>query len=248
MSSLAGSVLAARGGRRAGDAADLPRPQPHRAAVRPVSAAARSASLTSCCSPATTRLRRPSRSQAGVRPRQRPARLARPRRCATRARLLSGERSTRRRLPDRRRREPVRAAPRFRADGWPRRWPPAREFVPDPVRVRRPTVRATGWPRSVDLGLTSAARCSPASGRSGRCGRLSSCAPGARRPRPRRVSTAAARRARRPGRRPRAWRCARRPSQALREIPGVAGVHVMAFGYERGVPEILERGGSAGSR
>ena len=31
--------------------------------------------------------------------------------------------------------------------------------------------------------------------------------------------------------------------QQLREIPGVAGVHVMAFGYERGVPEILERGG-----
>jgi methylenetetrahydrofolate reductase (NADPH) len=29
--------------------------------------------------------------------------------------------------------------------------------------------------------------------------------------------------------------------QALREIPGVAGVHVMAFGYERGIPEILER-------
>jgi len=31
--------------------------------------------------------------------------------------------------------------------------------------------------------------------------------------------------------------------EALREIPGVAGVHVMAFGYERGVPEILERAG-----
>jgi len=31
--------------------------------------------------------------------------------------------------------------------------------------------------------------------------------------------------------------------QALREIPGVGGVHVMAFGYERGVPEILERAG-----
>jgi methylenetetrahydrofolate reductase (NADH) len=31
--------------------------------------------------------------------------------------------------------------------------------------------------------------------------------------------------------------------QALREIPGVAGVHVMAFGYERGIPEILERAG-----
>jgi methylenetetrahydrofolate reductase (NADPH) len=30
---------------------------------------------------------------------------------------------------------------------------------------------------------------------------------------------------------------------ALREIPGVAGVHVMAFGFERGVPEILERAG-----
>jgi methylenetetrahydrofolate reductase (NADPH) len=31
--------------------------------------------------------------------------------------------------------------------------------------------------------------------------------------------------------------------QALREIPGVAGVHVMAFGYERGIPELLERAG-----
>jgi methylenetetrahydrofolate reductase (NADPH) len=30
---------------------------------------------------------------------------------------------------------------------------------------------------------------------------------------------------------------------ALREISGVAGVHVMAFGYERGVPEIVERAG-----
>jgi methylenetetrahydrofolate reductase (NADPH) len=33
--------------------------------------------------------------------------------------------------------------------------------------------------------------------------------------------------------------------QALREVPGVAGVHVMAFGYERGIPEILERAGLA---
>ncbi|HEY4420123.1 MAG TPA: methylenetetrahydrofolate reductase [Pseudonocardia sp.] len=31
--------------------------------------------------------------------------------------------------------------------------------------------------------------------------------------------------------------------QALRETPGVAGVHIMAFGYERGIPEILERAG-----
>lgn len=31
--------------------------------------------------------------------------------------------------------------------------------------------------------------------------------------------------------------------QKLRAIPGVAGVHVMAFGYERGIPEILERAG-----
>jgi methylenetetrahydrofolate reductase (NADPH) len=30
---------------------------------------------------------------------------------------------------------------------------------------------------------------------------------------------------------------------ALREVPGVAGVHVMAVGYERGVPEILENAG-----
>jgi methylenetetrahydrofolate reductase (NADPH) len=31
--------------------------------------------------------------------------------------------------------------------------------------------------------------------------------------------------------------------QRLREVPGVAGVHVMAFGLERGVPEVLERAG-----
>jgi methylenetetrahydrofolate reductase (NADPH) len=31
--------------------------------------------------------------------------------------------------------------------------------------------------------------------------------------------------------------------QQLQEIPGVAGVHVMAFGFEHGVPEILERAG-----
>jgi methylenetetrahydrofolate reductase (NADPH) len=41
--------------------------------------------------------------------------------------------------------------------------------------------------------------------------------------------------------------------QLVREIPGVSGVHVMAFGYERGIPEILEgagigaRGDSVGS-
>jgi methylenetetrahydrofolate reductase (NADPH) len=33
--------------------------------------------------------------------------------------------------------------------------------------------------------------------------------------------------------------------EQLRAIPGVAGVHVMAFGYERGIPEILERAGLA---
>ena len=31
--------------------------------------------------------------------------------------------------------------------------------------------------------------------------------------------------------------------QQLREMPGVAGVHIMAFGFEHGVPEILERAG-----
>jgi methylenetetrahydrofolate reductase (NADPH) len=31
--------------------------------------------------------------------------------------------------------------------------------------------------------------------------------------------------------------------QQLTTIPGVAGVHVMAFGYERGVPEIIQRSG-----
>jgi methylenetetrahydrofolate reductase (NADPH) len=31
--------------------------------------------------------------------------------------------------------------------------------------------------------------------------------------------------------------------QELREMPGVAGVHLMAFGFEHGVPEILERAG-----
>lgn len=33
--------------------------------------------------------------------------------------------------------------------------------------------------------------------------------------------------------------------ERLREIPGVGGVHVMAFGYEKGVPELLERAGLA---
>ena len=33
--------------------------------------------------------------------------------------------------------------------------------------------------------------------------------------------------------------------QQLQELPGVAGVHVMAFGFEHGVPEILERAGLA---
>ena len=35
---------------------------------------------------------------------------------------------------------------------------------------------------------------------------------------------------------------------ALREVPGVAGVHVMAVGYERGVPEILDAAGIAPAR
>jgi methylenetetrahydrofolate reductase (NADPH) len=29
--------------------------------------------------------------------------------------------------------------------------------------------------------------------------------------------------------------------QQVAEIPGVRGVHLMAFGFERGVPDILER-------
>jgi methylenetetrahydrofolate reductase (NADPH) len=36
--------------------------------------------------------------------------------------------------------------------------------------------------------------------------------------------------------------------QRLTEISGVAGAHVMAFGYERGIPEILERLASAPAR
>jgi methylenetetrahydrofolate reductase (NADPH) len=36
--------------------------------------------------------------------------------------------------------------------------------------------------------------------------------------------------------------------QQLTETPGVAGVHVMAFGFEHGVPEILERAGLAPRR
>jgi methylenetetrahydrofolate reductase (NADPH) len=30
---------------------------------------------------------------------------------------------------------------------------------------------------------------------------------------------------------------------ALRELPGLAGVHVMSIGHERGVPEILAAAG-----
>ena len=36
--------------------------------------------------------------------------------------------------------------------------------------------------------------------------------------------------------------------QELREIPGVAGVHVMAFGFERGVPDILAAAGFSPDR
>ena len=33
--------------------------------------------------------------------------------------------------------------------------------------------------------------------------------------------------------------------EQIREIPGVSGVHVMAPGYEQGIPGILERAGLA---
>ena len=36
--------------------------------------------------------------------------------------------------------------------------------------------------------------------------------------------------------------------EALREVPGVAGVHLMAFGYERGVPDILAAAGFSPDR
>jgi methylenetetrahydrofolate reductase (NADPH) len=36
--------------------------------------------------------------------------------------------------------------------------------------------------------------------------------------------------------------------QQIREIPGVAGVHLMAFGFERGVPDILAAAGFAPDR
>jgi methylenetetrahydrofolate reductase (NADPH) len=36
--------------------------------------------------------------------------------------------------------------------------------------------------------------------------------------------------------------------QQVKEIPGVAGVHVMAFGWEEAIPEILERAGLGARR
>ena len=44
----------------------------------------------------------------------------------------------------------------------------------------------------------------------------------------------------------RAWRLCAETVAALREITGVAGVHVMAVGVQHGVPEILQRAGLAG--
>ena len=41
----------------------------------------------------------------------------------------------------------------------------------------------------------------------------------------------------------RAWRPARRRWPRCDELPGLAGVHVMSVGYERGVPEILSAAG-----
>jgi methylenetetrahydrofolate reductase (NADPH) len=36
--------------------------------------------------------------------------------------------------------------------------------------------------------------------------------------------------------------------QQVKEIPGVAGVHIMAFGWEEAIPEILERAGLGARR
>ena len=41
----------------------------------------------------------------------------------------------------------------------------------------------------------------------------------------------------------RGWRLCAETVAALRELPGLAGVHVMAVAYERGVPEILTAAG-----
>ena len=41
----------------------------------------------------------------------------------------------------------------------------------------------------------------------------------------------------------RGWRCAPRPSPRCASCPALAGVHVMAVAYERGVPEILTAAG-----
>ena len=59
---------------------------------------------------------------------------------------------------------------------------------------------------------------------------------------PARAGTTAARCARAPGGRGGDGGCAETVA-ALRELPGLAGVHVMAVAYERGVPEILTAAG-----
>jgi methylenetetrahydrofolate reductase (NADPH) len=95
-----------------------------------------------------------------------------------------------------------------------------------------------------DLGWTGGARCSP-----GRAGAVAADAglrehPGARRPRPRAPVPATARGAGGPGGR-RGVRICVETVRRMTEIPGVAGVHLMAFGYQHGIPDILAEAGFA---
>ena len=191
-------------------------------------------------------VRRPSRRQGRVRPGRVQLRVDRPhdaRRATAAVRAHAGPAAA---LADRGGREPVRPAGRLpRGHGWARRSPPARSSPRRSSSSTSPRSRA-GCSRSATSGWTGAARSSPGSGRSGRCGRWSymrgnvpgMCDPGRDRP-------TAARRPGGAGWPTKGWRCAPRSSSRSSRYPASAASTSWPWAWDDVIPEVLARAGLA---
>ena len=177
LSSLAGCVLALDEGRRTGHAAAVPRPQPAGAAIRSAGRGGRSASRTSCCSPAITQRFGDHPDARGVFDLDSVQLL-----WTARTMRDQGQRCSRASalkpppaLADRRRREPVRAAARaFAPSGSARKSPRARSSC---RRNTCSTSRASrrGCAQRANSGSRAVAAILAASDRSARCARSSAC-------------------------------------------------------------------------
>ena len=180
---------------------------------------------------------------ARVRPRLRQPDGRRPRPARRRARCSPGARSTRRRGSCSARSTPAPGAP----DRLARKVADGARVRPDAVRVRRRRLRGLDGAGARPRAARAVRRSWRASGRSGRCGRgvhgRASRGGRARGVRERGCAACPP-----TGWPPRGWPRARRRWPRCASCPGVAGVHVMAVGYEQGVPEILAAAGPAGPR